>query len=72
MKKLANVTWAALAFATAAFGQNQTSATLDSGFQIDYFAHLGTGQSYINVQNDGANDGNFCVNVYAWNAQTGV
>jgi hypothetical protein len=67
INKLANVTWVTLALATAAFGQ---AVTLDSGSQIDYFAHLGTGASYINVQNDGANAGNICANVYAWNAQT--
>src|ERR1019366_2857801 len=72
LQKLANVTCVALAFATVAFGQ---SVTLDGGAQIDYAAHLATGQTYINFQNTGVWAGinatpNICVNVYAFNAQT--
>jgi len=63
---------AALAFATVAFAQNDTS------FQVRYAANLQFGESYIAIANTGANgapvlgpgfgaaSGNICVNVYAF------
>ena len=76
---LRNVILAAFALtATVAFAQNPISA--DSPFQVRYAANLNIGESYINVTNTGANgaailgpgfgaqSGNICVNVYAFDA----
>jgi hypothetical protein len=68
-----NVLFVALVFAMAALAQAP-----DSAFQVRYAANLGTGESYINIVNTGANGaaplgpgfggaaGNTCVNVYAF------
>jgi len=76
---LRNVILAAFALtATVAFAQNPISA--DSPFQVRYAANLNIGESYINITNTGANgaailgpgfgaqSGNICVNVYAFDA----
>src|SRR5579862_4764506 len=76
LQKLANVTLAALACATASFGQGSVFSA-DGGSQTSFYAHLSTGTSWLNVQNTGyltstisPVNGNMCVNVYAINAQT--
>jgi hypothetical protein len=55
-----------------------TAQATDTGFQVRYAANLGSGESYINIVNTGANGampngpgfgasaGNICVNVYAF------
>ena len=73
---LRNVLLAAAFTSIAAFAQNPISA--DSPFQVRYAANLNIGESYINITNTGANgaallgpgfgaqSGNICVNVYAF------
>ncbi|MGD1091098.1 MAG: hypothetical protein ABSB35_03790 [Bryobacteraceae bacterium] len=60
--------FAALAFATGAFAQQ------DGGYQIGFAANLNIGDSVINLSNDGAIVGfveglPFCVNVYVFDPQ---
>ena len=75
---LRNVILVALVLAVAAFAQNPITA--DSPFQIGYFANLNVSSNqYINITNTGANGapllgpgfgaqaGNICVNLYAFN-----
>jgi hypothetical protein len=71
---LRNVLLAAIFSSVAAFAQ----ITADSPFQVKYAANLNIGESYINITNTGANgaallgpgygaqSGNLCVNVYAF------
>jgi len=77
---LRNVILVALALAIVAFAQGPatTLAVTDAPFQVRYASNLNFGDSYINIQNDGANGapllgpglggavGNICVNVYAF------
>src|SRR5436305_14495178 len=77
---LRNVILVALAVSSVALAQGPatTLAATDTPFQVRYASNLGTGDSIINVQNDGANGapllgpglggavGNICVNVYAF------
>ena len=77
---LRNVILAALVLATIAFAQGPatTLAVTDAPFQVRYAANLQFGESYIDIQNDGANGapllgpglggavGNICVNVYGF------
>ena len=72
MKTLTSLTFAAIAFTAAAFGQNPITA--DSAFQISYASNLVAGDSYVDLSNTGASsavafptqDGNICVNVYTY------
>ena len=72
MKTLTSLTFAAIAFTAAAFGQNPITA--DSSFQISYASNLVAGDSYVDLSNTGASsavafptqDGNICVNVYTY------
>jgi hypothetical protein len=69
--KISIITLAALVSSVAAFGQ-------DGAFQVRYASNLAIGDSVINMTNDGASsnnsnaltggaqDGNLCVNVYAY------
>jgi hypothetical protein len=73
MHKTLSLSFAAIAFSVAAFGQ-----ALDTDFQIRYAANLTAGDSVINITNTGAlgaplngpgfggSIGNICVNVYAF------
>jgi len=61
---------AALACTTAAFatpGVGPLNASDPDAFQVRYFANLNVGNSYIDITNNGANNGkNICIQVYVF------
>jgi hypothetical protein len=63
---------AAVAFSTAAFAQDGTTAS--DFFQIDYAANLNIGDSFVNFTNSGANvvngvSTNICISLYTFDPQ---
>jgi len=67
------LTFATVAFATAAFAQDINSIGPVDAFQVRYASNLNKGDSYINITNTGTTDpigdpvaDNLCVNVYTF------
>jgi hypothetical protein len=44
----------------------QPNVTVDSPFQVHYFANLNQADSFINITNTGATNANLCTNVYTF------
>jgi hypothetical protein len=51
-----------MGIATNVWSQNPITA--DSPFQVRYAAHLNVGDSFVNISNSGASNGNICTNIY--------